>query len=389
MRVAVFLHGSYKNDYRVLKTIKSLSSFAQVDLFCVTDNNDVIQYDENITIYTSVLEGTIGQKLLRHSTFCFEYNFLFNNALSTNNIYTHVWANDLPTLNAAYKLVKKQNAKLIYDSHEIFIETLNQFFPRYSKGMKKFIFSLLLKIMRIHGRITEKRLIKKIDVFVTVNESILDYFSNTYDIRNGHVLMNFPSKLDPPIIAINYRSLYNWSADDIVILYQGNLNEGRGLRILLETIVTMPFLYKLVLVGDGVLKKELKTYCTSHNLNDRVKFTGQVPLQALVSYTKGADIGVSLLEEFNLSKKMASPNKLFEYIQAGIPILSTNTFESKKIIESHDIGVLVKNDVQSISQGLISLSQKKENKKYIFNLKKIVDNYSWEIQDDVFKKIMV
>ena len=76
----------------------------------------------------------------------------------------------------------------------------------------------------------------------------------------------------------------------------------------------------------------------------------------LLEHTRGADIGINLLEDFNISKKLASPNKLFEYIHAKTPVLCSNTIENSRVVTNYDIGILTENNKTSVQDSIIALS---------------------------------
>jgi len=306
--------------------------------------------------------------------------------MDKNVNYDYIWCNDLPTLNPGLKISKKLGAKLIYDSHEIYLETLNQFFPRNSKGIKKALFNQNLNLMRLIGRNFNKRVLPQVHTFITVNESLREYFIRQYSIQSSRVIMNLPElkKSEQGTNSIDYRSKYKWDTESIILIYQGALNEGRGLRLLIELMQSIDNKFKLIVLGDGPLKQNLKDLLAPSN--QQVKFIDSVPIEQLLDYTRGADIGINLLEDFNLSKKLASPNKLFEYIHARIPVICSNTIENSKVLKNYKIGLLTENNLTSIKDSIIELSKKK---KTIFEDEMIraIKLYNWESQESKISSI--
>ena len=307
--------------------------------------------------------------------------------MNKNINYDYIWCNDLPTLNPGLKISKKLGAKLIYDSHEIYLETLNQFFPRDSRGVKKALFNQNLNLMRLIGRNFNKRVLPQVNTFITVNESLREYFIRKYSIQSSRVIMNLPElkKSEEGTDSIDYRSEFNWDKESIILIYQGALNEGRGLRLLMELMQNIDNKFKLVVLGNGPLKQNLKGLLTPSN--PQVKFIDSVPIEKLFDYTRGADIGINLLEDFNLSKKLASPNKLFEYIHAQIPVICSNTIENSKVLQNYKIGLLTENNSKSITEAIIDLSSKN---KTIFEDEMIraINNYNWESQESKISSII-
>ncbi|MBP6091788.1 MAG: glycosyltransferase [Crocinitomicaceae bacterium] len=380
-RFAVLLSGPIDNDYRVIKTITSLSTIGKVDLYCLADHYQIFATHKQVTVYLFQQPNTLFSKFLRHSFFCFEFSFLAKTVLNKGKHYDVIWANDLPTLYPASKIAQTLGAKLIYDAHEIYCETLNQFFPQKSTFFKKTIFQGLITIMRLHGSFFEKKQTRKADLFITVNDSISNYFKELYDLsQHPTVIMNYPSQINTEITPYPFRDKFNWAASDLIFLYQGILNAGRGLPVLIELFSKLSKRYKLVILGNGGLEKQLKKAAAQKQATNIV-FFDLVPLNELPSYTAGADVGFNLLEPLNLSKQMASPNKLFEYIQAGIAVIGSDTIENKKVISATNIGLVSATSVTQLEATIDLLTSEKLNE-FKRNCRKISSDYSWENQEE-------
>ena len=379
--ICMLLNGEIKNDNRVIKMIRTLSQKSHVDLYYVNGGeNDKSIFDKNVNLYSFNYEASLKRKLIQHTFFIWEFNFFFSRVMNRKVNYDYIWCNDLPTLNPGLKISKKLGAKLIYDSHEIYLETLNQFFPRNSFGLKKKIFDQNLNLMRLIGRKFNKRVLPQVNTFITVNESLREYFIRKYSIQSSRVIMNLPElkQSEKGTDSIDYRQGFNWDKESIILIYQGALNEGRGLRLVIEVMNNIDNKFKLIVLGNGPLKQNLKDLLSTGN--KQVKFIDSVPIEQLLDYTRGADIGINLLEDFNLSKKLASPNKLFEYIHARIPVICSNTIENSKVLQNYKIGLLTENNLTSIKDTIIELSKKKKTifEAQINRAKKI---YNWEKQE--------
>jgi glycosyltransferase involved in cell wall biosynthesis len=391
-KIAMLLNGPIFNDYRVVKMIQTLSTEAKIDLYYIDGNEQIDKalFNEQVRLFSIQQSDSFKRKLLKHSLFCYEFNFLIKAVLDKDIDYNYVWCNDLPTLNAGYNISKKLNTRLIYDSHEIFVETINQFFPKKSNFIKLFIFRLLIFIMKTHGRIVEKKILQRVDSFITVNESILTYFKEKYTINKGYVVMNLPRISDTNFSTeiIDFCKLYNWDKSSKILLYQGVLNHGRGLELLIETIAILPKEYKLIILGNGPLLNSLIAKKENYNLNESIEFINMVKLSELPKFTRGATLGVNLLEAFNLSKKLASPNKLFEYIHAGIPVIASDTIENKIVINQFNIGIVTSNDTFSIKQKILSISDY-DHKRYKENTVSAAKHYNWENQEKTILDVIM
>lgn len=377
----MLLNGPVKNDHRVIKMINSLSERALVDLYYVEgEQDDKELFNGNVSLYSYNINKNLKIKILKHTFFCFEFNFLIEKVFRNKKIYNYIWSNDLPTLYSSFKLSKILNAKLIYDSHEIYIETLNQFFPSKASFVKSIIFKSLLKVMKIHGYYIEKKIIKKSHYFITVNDSLLDYFNKKHEIKNSCVVMNFPYLKKSSFKKIDLFKKNNWKNSSYLLVYQGMINKGRGIDIIIKTLKILPNHFKLIIIGDGPQKKEMKNLSLKLNLSDRIDFINKVPINELLNYTSSCHLGINLLENYNLSKKLASPNKLYEYIHAGIPVIASNTVENTKVFKKYNIGQLVENNPNNISEN-IQLIFKRDLDLFKQECSKAKQDYNWETQE--------
>ena len=381
-KICVLLNGPIKNDHRVIKVIETLSVQNQIDLYYIEGGaKDKSIFNSRVRLFTFIRKETTWKKIIIHSLFWIEYKFFVKAILKEGITYDFVWCNDLPTLYPGEKIAKHIGAKLIYDTHEIYLETLNQFFPSNPKLWKSVVYRFSLIFMKTFGSIAEQRLIRKAKTVITVNMSLANYFRKKYEVRKIEIIMNFPKaiKLDLNKI-IDFRKDYKFESTSKILIYQGVLNKGRGLNLLISSMKKISEEIKLIIVGDGFIKEELQELTKELNLIERVKFIDKVPLDKLLYYTSGADLGINLLENLNLSKKLASPNKLYEYIHAGIPVICSNTIENKKVIDRYKIGCLVNNNIDDISHK-INTFMMKDMKINTLECKRAAEEYNWENQE--------
>jgi hypothetical protein len=386
--IAVLLDGPIKNDYRVIKMITSLSIKNKVDLFYIDGNNsDDSIFSKNVRLFSFENKIYLWKKVVRNTFFYLEFAFFGEKILATKIKYDYVYANDLPTLYPALKTAQSLGAKLIYDSHEIYIETINQFFPKNTSTIKKLIYGICMAIMKYFGTRAEKNMVKETDCMITVNNSLKDYFNKRYQPKRIEVIMNFPHGIREKKAPINYREMFNWDQNDLIFIYQGVLNDGRGLNYMMEVMKHVSPRCKLVVVGDGFIKEELKSFVDENQLKNKVKFIDKVSLKVLNQYTSGADIGVNLLEGINLSKRLASPNKLFEYIHAEIPILCSDSIENMNVLSKFEVGLATKNSVEDITNTMNQFLEQ-DNSSYRLNCIKAAKEYVWENQQNIIEKIV-
>jgi len=383
-RIAVLLDGSIGTDARVQRTTDTLSSiFDHVDLFYFSKlEQEGLNFSDNVT-----LKNLYG---LNYKKSWFTVNFRINKLypefeeeLSSDLKYDAIWCNDYVTLSYGIALKKRNpNIKLIYDSHEIYIETFNQFFP--SKGWTGLFWKLILILyLKPVHTFNEKKYLKIVDFFITVNNSLSDYFDTNYG-RKAIVVRNVPTK----------RKLYtsnilkvscNLNLEDKIVLYQGNMNDGRGLEELLQSLKYLPKNYHLVLIGDGPLKMELISCSKKKDYKERIHFLNEVAYEELHNYTLSADVGVLILKPVNVSKRLASANKIFEYMAAGIPVVATDLPENRRVIVESQCGVLIDDPKpKTIADGILSV----EEKHGLNGFNRFLDTYNWEKELVIIKEIL-
>lgn len=128
-----------------------------------------------------------------------------------------------------------------------------------------------------------------------------------------------------------------------ILLYQGGIQGGRGLHMLVNAMAHVPH-GVLVLLGNGRLTEELRGLSSRLGVADRVFFLPAVPLADLPAITASADIGVHPLEDNCLNHRWASPNKLYEYVHAGLPVVASDLPAMAAVIRAHDIGACFRAD---------------------------------------------
>lgn len=237
-----------------------------------------------------------------------------------------IFAEDLYSLPISIIFGKLKKNKVVYDSREIY---------SHIGGLSKKI--LLQNFLSS----IEKIFISKVNVVVTTGELDAEYLKNKYEMKNIIVIRNLPLYKTPQN-PINYNQLFNLQSKKILI-YQGVILHGRGLKIIFEI---MKYLndYVLIILGDGDHLEFYKNLALKLKIEKQVFFLGRIPQENLINYTAGADLGLSLIENISLSYYYALPNKLFEYIMAGVPSIVSNLPQMKEIVEKYNVGKVVEID---------------------------------------------
>jgi glycosyltransferase involved in cell wall biosynthesis len=235
-------------------------------------------------------------------------------------------ANDLDTLGPNYLVAKLKGIPLVYDSHEIFCEV-----PELQANpSKKKIWESL-----------EKRIVPKLKYGITVNESIAAYFKEKYKTPFMAV-RNIPDYRKPDRIK-SRKDLALPEDRKIVILQGAGINVQRGAEELVEAFRYLDQRYLLLIVGSGDVIGQLKNNVKRFGLEQHVVFVDKMPATELRQYTLNADLGVTIDKDTNLNYHFSLPNKVFDYMHAGIPVLASRLPEIEKLVTSYDIGTFIEN----------------------------------------------
>lgn len=263
-----------------------------------------------------------------------------------------LFSNDLDTLLPNYLVSKIQGKELIFDSHELFSEI-----PELEN--RKFVKSFWLGI--------ERRVLPKLKKVITVSGAIKKHYEDLYNI-NVSVVRNLPSIKKTETERFPF-SIKNKK----VILYQGSVNIGRGLELMIDAIKLLDN-YILVIIGSGDIIDDLEQKVLREKIETKVKFTGKILPKDLKKLTHNADLGLSLEEDLGLNYRYALPNKIFDYIQAEIPVIVSDLPEMKKLVESYQVGKVL---YDRTPESLASQIQEVINNDYTSVLLKAKKELNW------------
>lgn len=263
-----------------------------------------------------------------------------------------IHCHDLNTLPQGYWLARRFKTRLVYDSHELFNEMAGKNW-----------------LERKLGYLVEGWLIKNIDHLIVVNPHVKKWFMRRYGPMPITVVQNTPILPDltqpaPPEIP-DLRQRYGLKEEDVLLLYQGGINPERGLEECLEAVALLPDRFKLVLIGEGRLKESLMAQVKERGLEGRVFFHPQVPSEHLLWYTRQADIGLVMYKGTSLNNYYSTPNKIFEYLLAGVPTVCSDHPGKSYIVREEETGLCVEETPEAIRDGILQvladLDRYKEN----------------------------
>lgn len=377
MRIAVIADFGIAHDARVQRIVKSFASRGfEVDLFAPNYKIPSTPIFDNHNI--RVISYTFNNSWRNDNVlFWKKYENCVGAVLNTKINYDFIYVNDYPLLKSGVELKNQLKTKLIYDTHEIYVETINQFFP--TSGIKSIYGKALIALNKWLHKSRESRLIKQVDYMLTVCDSFRQFFKKRYGV-DALVLKNCPLDL-PQLTESNLlRQNLKLKETDNILLYQGAFNYSRGLEKLILSTQHFSNDIQLVLMGDGPLQSRLKELAKD---KPNVHFHPKVPFSELIHYSASADIGILLIEAKNRSKELTLPNKVFEYMAAGIPFITNKLPEASQIALEHNCGFVIADETpRQIADETNKIFNQTYKAKGLHGRKAIEQFYLWEMDFD-------
>jgi succinoglycan biosynthesis protein ExoA len=230
-----------------------------------------------------------------------------------------VHAHDLNTLAAGRRAARALGARLVYDAHEL---------HRARNGMGP--------VARRWAAARERRLARAADVVVTATGTWADILARESGIPRPVVLRNVPERV-AQVRPRDLRGAAGVPAGAPVLLYVGSVQRGRGIEEVLDALPLLPECH-LVVVGYGAHLPALRQRAAAAGLAARVHFPGPVDNREVVDWSAGADVGTCLIARTSFSYYTSLPNKLFDYIQAGLPVLASDFPEMGAVVRATGAG---------------------------------------------------
>jgi glycosyltransferase involved in cell wall biosynthesis len=236
-----------------------------------------------------------------------------------------IWhGHDLTGLVAAARARARRGGLLVYDSHELFMEAGTV--ARLPDPARRLLANL------------ERRYAGRSDLVITVNSGIADELVRRYRIPQPVVVMNCPVVPDqsPDRRSSPMRTLLGLG-DRPVLLHHGGLASGRGIVETIEALDHLPDDVALVVLGDGELVPEIEARAAGR-AKGRLFHHPSVPIEELPDWVAGADVGVIAFQPIETNNLLATPNKLFECLAVGVPVVVSDFPEMRSIVDTWRVG---------------------------------------------------
>ena len=362
--VAIIYLGDFFFDARAINMSLSLiSSGHRVSVVSIDKKSYIYPEFKNIRFYFIKL---INNNFMKYFEFIRKARLVLN-----NKSYDIIISGDLYSLPCG--VFGKHRGRLIYDSREIYTQL--------SAHEKK-------PFIRFCVSVYEKFLLRYVDSVLVTAESDLQYLKTKY-IRfkncSWHTIYNYP--LLPSVTTkINFRKTFKIPDNNTLIVYQGVLQRGRGIKRLLY-LSSILINVSAVIIGGGRSQKKYIELAKKLKVDHKTVFIKKIPYLNLMNYTSSCDIGWGLIKNSSLSNYFALPNKLFEYSLAGLPVIISNLPNMKLFVEKYSLGLVVsEKNVAEQCDAITFLIKNKKTRSFYRNVAK--QNFIWNLQSKKFIDII-
>lgn len=283
-------------------------------------------------------------------------------------------AHDLPMLPTAVKCAREHGGAAVYDSHELWTE---QEFDEHTRAC---------------WSVLESKWIGQADAVIAVNASIAEELRRRYALSEVTVVHNADRALPwSPSAPRLFHAAFDLPPEAKVVLFQGGFSLTRNLDTLIAAFrhIADPNIH-LVMLGWGEASASLQKTVSRLGLHNRVHFHPKVPQDELLGFTRAADLGVIPYQPICLNNRYCTPNKLFEFIAAGLPILASDLPELRRFVAGFDVGLLGDTSTPEALAALIDgyFADPSLRIRFRANLRRAQDKACWEAEAPCFLHAM-
>jgi glycosyltransferase involved in cell wall biosynthesis len=358
--ILMLVRNAVSQDARVLKEALTLANNGYIVVIIgLRENGFAAEESLSRGLHILRVKAIQGGPLMRYLGYFLENHRMLLEAYKHNPVVVH--CHDLATLPIGLKIKNRLGCKLIFDAHEIY----------ESQGSVGFLKDLLYKSIY-------KKIKNQLDGFITINESLVAYYEEHHsNFPEATLVMNAAQKTKQVEYDGRLHKACSLQLKQRILLYQGGYAKGRGLEALVQAGDFMPDGWSIVLMGCGTIERELRK-----RAGKNVIFLPPAPQQELGRWTAGATIGIIPYENSGLNNLYCTPNKLWEYPAANIPVLAAPRKELKKFIGQYDVGWLLEDPLtpQAIA-GVIKKLTEDQIQIAAHNCQRFIEENHWGIYE--------
>lgn len=367
-RVASIVLNSFTNDARVLKEAISLTNSGYfVEVVALHEPGlPVREIIQQVPVRRLVLKTRPWPRKAFFQIFKY-FEFLFR----TINLYKNFdifHCHDLGALpiGVIIKLFFGHRVSVVYDAHEHETERSYKQNP-------------LLKRIK---RSAEGFLIRHANEVITVSESIATDYQRLYKISKPTLIYNSPKYVK--CSKMNYfREMFSIPESMKIFLYQGAFGFGRGIEVVIDAFTKLNDL-AVVFMGYGEMSDQI---IKASEIRPNIFYHKAVDQEVLQSYTSSADWGLVYIEDVSLSYNFCLPNKLFEYVFSGLPVIVTPLKELSEFVRNYSVGIISDGFTSDNLINAIQIAQRSNIDDFKSHFEVVIQRYNWEEQEKKLKQI--
>lgn len=351
------LTGDLYRNTRALKQLRVLAGQGwSIHVLSISGEAPQVALPETVSVETLNISRTHGYRFFR------EVHEQFLKAAGRFKAACY-HASDLYGLSAMCMCASNNTACYTYDSRELYAHVA-------STSGRPWI--------RWYWEYIESKYIGGAAAVFTVSERIAKRLTATYRIPRPTLVWNVPSRTHV-VPSQKLTDLAGLETSIPIVLHLGQLRGARGCETLVRSMADVDAA-RLVFLGYGPEKARLQSLSAQLGLRDRIIFLHPVPPDEVLEYASGATVGVTLLQDTCLNHRYALPNKLFDYLAAGVPVLASNLPEIRAIVQGYNVGKIVDpNDPKAVARALKQMiGAGSERETWRRNAERLCETFNWE-----------
>ena len=319
LRICMLLHKSVVYDSRVRREARTLTEAGHRVTVVELDRGARGSLDGFARVSASPPEGVCRALPFHAYRGAFLAGFVARVVQARPDV---VHAHDAAMLVPGLLAARFTGARLVYDSHELATGV-----PYREGGWARFVSAV------------ERLAVPRCAAVITVSDGIAERLQELYGLRRRPTVVRNVCALAPAAPTGELRARLGIDGAPLV-LHQGAAAPDRGCEVLIRAMESVPGAHLVFLGDEGApgFTAQLRVLAHGGRLDGRVHFHPGVPLDRLLAFTAEADVGVSLLQDTCENHRLALPNKVFEYVAAGVPVVVSDLPELRRLVDRYGIG---------------------------------------------------